>query len=228
MASLFPRLRSVLSPRATTGTLMSGMQRLGPARAAMLSTTATTAPSDPKGLFKSLSESTSSKDVLGLVDAHHASFNYAHASVAMHQLASGCVGPSGEKAEEVTSGKSFQSLVEAVQRNIDGFAPNMVGSAAWAFATLGNHPGERVMELLAARALTVIDDCTPQDVGNVTWGFATLGYQPGNDVMKVLAARAVTTIDDCTPVDIKNLTWGFNKLGYHPGDDVMKTLATRA
>ena len=110
---------------------------------------------------------------MSIVEEHHQSFNYIHVSTTMHRLAKRAQTP--RKRSMVISDPGFETLERVIVVHLPECQPQAITNIAWAWATLGHHPGDATIDALAGEAMLRLADFNPQAITNLAWAWATLG-----------------------------------------------------
>ena len=106
--------------------------------------------------------------------------------------------------------------------------PQEVSNSLWAYATLGERPGDATFAALGTRAEDVARSMNSQEVANALWSYATLGEAPARATLDALEAAAVRTARSMKPQDVANSLWSYAVFDLRPPRAVVDAAAPLA
>lgn len=114
---------------------------------------------------------------------------------------------------------------EACSRAWDFNSQNLANSI-WAFGNLCIHPGDDMMDKLAAWTVAKINEFTPQNLSNVVWSFAKLGVYH-EALFTTAQAKSIQIMHTFQPQSISNFLWAFATLDHSPEPEFLHAAAVK-
>lgn len=107
-------------------------------------------------------------------------------------------------------------------------AAQAISNVLWAWATVGYHPGEQVMDAMQKEVAKKVGAFNAQDLANTVWAWAKLGCDPGDSAMDGVRDAVAKKVGDFKPQELANTVWAWAKLGYDPDKEVMDVMRDAA
>jgi hypothetical protein len=132
--------------------------------------------------------------LLELVDQYGPSFNFIHASCALHTAARLYI------ASVSVPPRVVAQLVEVARRHTQQMQARAVANTAWALAKLGHVDAEFNRALVQA-ARPQLHSFNPQDLANTAWALATMGHEEAT-FMGALVRAALNQLRNFNPQNL--------------------------
>ncbi|BDA44072.1 probable RAP domain-containing protein, chloroplastic at C-terminar half [Coccomyxa sp. Obi] len=126
-------------------------------------------------LNRKIVATTSTEEVLSLVDQHGSVFNSVNAATAFHRLAKFGQEASPEEQESLRSDRRTKLLAELVEAKWEEWGGRATNNIAWAHAVLG-HGSPTIMSKVEAKLMLKLETLSCLETCMILWAFAKTGY----------------------------------------------------
>jgi hypothetical protein len=121
-------------------------------------------------------------------------------------------------------GAMLDQLAEYALTSIGLFQCQELACTAYGYGLL-KHRHERLMSVIALRALQLRASMTHQELCLVLWALGKLEVSPGEDMLAAFSAEFESRISVLQPLTIANVIKAFAKLEYTPSADLMNLIS---
>jgi len=156
----------------------------------------------------SVTECTTWREVLDVVDRYWDLFDFRNTSTAIHRVAR----YGFEESQLVLFDPRFFRLLSLLKAKWKHLSPWGVSDSTWGLAKLQCRDPE-IFRRLTIRAHELMHELDPQALALIAWAFATIGRQD-DELMTAIAEESRRKLGDFGPQNIANLIWATATLGF--------------